>query len=395
MTHPSGAPPGNRRRTRAAIIAGITATASVVAMANALAHSEFPSAQNPDGRQATPYTPATKVTIKTKVPGERDGAAGTTGVRVTPPAGWTEPECGKAYQGLGELTAGTELAGWTCTLAGTAPNQTIDFSGPRIAPDDAEPFFSFGVKTPSPSVLTAYGARATSLPSGAATAPGFEIRQTYSSAENVTWRTPDAEANDALAVTSMVRWVSPAAAEPTPTPTPTPTSTPTPTPTGTPTPGSSGTQSISAVHPGTPAGGNLSVSFADTGVGLEAGTPTATYLPYSGSLNPITLTDQRGGAPAWTVSGQSSNFTPLPTSAQYLGWKPAVTNSGAGGTAGAELFGALGATPDTGLSAARTLASAVSGHASGTSTLGALMNLRLPAGIPGGTYRGTVTITVF
>lgn len=110
------------------------------------------------------------------------------------------------------------------------------------------------------------------------------------------------------------------------------------------------------------------------------------YLESVGDLAPVTVTDTRAGGPAWSLSGQTGDFTgSLP--GRYLGWTPSVTTPGAGATAGTAV------TPGTGLTESATLGSAAAGHPKGSGSLGAALDLRLPATTSPGTYTTTLTLT--
>jgi len=112
-----------------------------------------------------------------------------------------------------------------------------------------------------------------------------------------------------------------------------------------------------------------------------------------GAINPVRVTDTRLGSPAWSLSGQVGDFVAGGQSieAKYLGWSPAVTENTGGATAGAGVTsGLLGG---DGLSASSVLGSATSGHASGSSLLGADLELLLPVSVTEGTYNATLTLT--
>jgi len=116
------------------------------------------------------------------------------------------------------------------------------------------------------------------------------------------------------------------------------------------------------------------------------------YLQSTGALQPITVTDTRTGGPAWSISGQVSDFTgPAPLSGKLLGWTPAVLTAGAGATAGDPV--ASGIDAGNGLSESAVLAAATAGHAAGSGAVGADLDLRLPITTPAGTYTATLTIT--
>ncbi|MEU6497456.1 metallophosphoesterase, partial [Streptomyces sp. NPDC046984] len=76
---------------------------------------------------------------------------------------------------------------------------------------------------------------------------------------------------------------------------------------------------------------------------------------------------------------------------RYLGWTPSVLTDGAGAQAGTSV--APGIDGGDGLTTSATLGSATTGHAKGTGTLGANLDLRLPTTTDPGTYTTTLTLT--
>lgn len=110
----------------------------------------------------------------------------------------------------------------------------------------------------------------------------------------------------------------------------------------------------------------------------------------TGAIHPVAITDTRADGPTWSVSGQVSDFTGG-VSGRYLGWTPEVVTPGAGATEGAPV--ASGHFGGDGLTVGSTLASSSAGHAPGTATLGADLDLRLPASTPPGTYSAVLTLT--
>lgn len=128
----------------------------------------------------------------------------------------------------------------------------------------------------------------------------------------------------------------------------------------------------------------------DRTVDLGTTVNQGTFLQATGSITPIVVTDTRTGGPEWSVSGQVADFTAgLP--GRYLGWSPQVLAPGAGATAGAEV--PSGIVSGDGLTVPSVLASAPSGHASGTASIGANLDLRLPVDTAAGEYSTVLTIT--
>ncbi len=130
-------------------------------------------------------------------------------------------------------------------------------------------------------------------------------------------------------------------------------------------------------------------ALVDMGTAVKSGD----HYAASGSINPIRVTDTRPSAPEWSVSAQVGDFTSGSTtfSGKYLGWSPAVAISGGDAVAGARV--ASGFIAGNGLSSAATLGHAGSGHALGSTTLDAGLDLRVPIDVTNGTYAATLTLT--
>ncbi|WP_460369408.1 WxL domain-containing protein [Actinocorallia lasiicapitis] len=112
----------------------------------------------------------------------------------------------------------------------------------------------------------------------------------------------------------------------------------------------------------------------------------------TGALNKATVTDTRGTNAGWSLVGQVSDFTSpeggtIPGA--NLAWGPNATAVG-DGSPGQVTAGA----PVAGLNVARTLGSAQGGFSGGVFELGAGLDLRIPAGVPAGSYTGTLTLTL-
>ncbi len=114
-------------------------------------------------------------------------------------------------------------------------------------------------------------------------------------------------------------------------------------------------------------------------------------LRTSGSLSPLTVTDDRAGNPGWSVSAQAGDFSDgqgHSIAGLNLGWTPSVIDAAGAQTVtvGAAVTpGAAG-----GLSVARTWAS---GLGLGTAHLGAAVELDVPTSTLAGTYTATLTVT--
>ena len=168
----------------------------------------------------------------------------------------------------------------------------------------------------------------------------------------------------------------------------------------------SGGVSISAVVPGGPGtdvGGDTEVppglpsdtfswtiDAANGGVSLGQLPGVDGELRFGGQLPSVTVVDTRDGSPAWSLSGQVSDFS-SGLSGRYLGWSPRIRSAGAGAVPGGAVPSGLLA--GNGLLSPSLLASAPSGHPKGSATVGADLDLRLPTSTPGGTYTATLTIT--
>jgi hypothetical protein len=158
----------------------------------------------------------------------------------------------------------------------------------------------------------------------------------------------------------------------------------------TPPPATDGTQTITATVPEAAGEFSWTIDATDHAVTLSNAVNKGSYLQSTGALKPVKVTDTRAGAPTWSVSGQVGDFTPA-LSGKYLGWTPAVTTAGAGATAGGAV--APGIDTGNGLKDSAALGSAAAGHAKGTGTLGAELDLRVPAATAPGTYTATLTLT--
>ena len=88
------------------------------------------------------------------------------------------------------------------------------------------------------------------------------------------------------------------------------------------------------VPPGLPANTfSWTIDAANGGVTLGQIPGGDGELRFGGQLPNVTVVDTRDGAPAWSLSGQVSNFTGG-LSGKYLGWSPRLTAAGAGAVPG-------------------------------------------------------------
>lgn len=128
-------------------------------------------------------------------------------------------------------------------------------------------------------------------------------------------------------------------------------------------------------------------------VDLGVAQPSGDHLRATGALNPVRVTDTRRGGPAWSLSGQVSDFVSgdRTVEGKHLGWTPTVLEDTAGASAGAAV--APGLLSGEGLSVPAVLGAAPSGHAKGSALLGADLDLRLPVSVAEGRYAATLTLT--
>jgi len=130
------------------------------------------------------------------------------------------------------------------------------------------------------------------------------------------------------------------------------------------------------------------VDASQSGITLGAVPGDGTEVRFGGELGDVMVYDSRPGAPAWSISGQVSDFTGG-LSGKHLGWTPRITLPGGGATAGAAVAPAKG----NGLADPSVLASAPKGHPVGPTTIGAAVDLRVPSGTSASSYSATLTIT--
>ncbi len=146
---------------------------------------------------------------------------------------------------------------------------------------------------------------------------------------------------------------------------------------------------------GDPEPGELawSIDGGVTAVSLGTASVADGAFVATGTLAPITVTDTRPGGAPWRITAQVSDFTSADGgfSGRHLGWVPSLPGAGGGAVAGDAV--APGHPSGNGLSTARTLGSAPSGHAPGTARLGGTLELRLPLTTEQGSYRAVLTIT--
>ncbi|MCR2819676.1 hypothetical protein NQ166_12655 [Microbacterium sp. zg.Y1090] len=124
-----------------------------------------------------------------------------------------------------------------------------------------------------------------------------------------------------------------------------------------------------------------------------------TSLRFDGALPTVTVTDSRTDAQAdgggWQVTGQVGDFTAdeATVASSHLGWTPRVVTPRPGVAAGGTVATAPQGGP--GLSSPARLAGADSDGRAGSTALTAGLRLDLPVETPSGTYRATMTLSLF
>ncbi|WP_285106275.1 HtaA domain-containing protein [Promicromonospora sp. MEB111] len=130
--------------------------------------------------------------------------------------------------------------------------------------------------------------------------------------------------------------------------------------------------------------GAVSLGTAEAGAGA---------LTATGDLKRVTVSDTRAGGPAWSINGTATDFFATGGSASFpgssLGWSPSVSENTGGAVAGALVRPGAG----SGLTASATLVSAPAGHAAGSVTADAALDLRIPLETPAGDYASVLTLT--
>ncbi|MGH8917705.1 MAG: hypothetical protein ACRD0H_05090, partial [Actinomycetes bacterium] len=278
--------PGSDRRwrRRASTVIGLGVTMVLAVAVPAFGHPVFsndaPGFPNPQGSTASPYPAGSRPTLNMYVPFEQEGvivngAENTTvDVRVTVPAGWTDPVCGAVSTSVGNRQVGTVVSGWACVIESVNAHQVLHWSGPQIGPPpqtfaDSAQFFAFQVTVPSPVSQTSYGA--------VGGPEGFYVEQRYADGVTSLWRTPNSTREGEVA-NGIVRTVA---------------GTPTPSPARATTPGAAPPKATPASSPAPP---------RQQGGGGSALSPSARPSPIDSSTGT--------GAPPGATQGGS---VPMPT----------------------------------------------------------------------------------
>ncbi|MET7300827.1 hypothetical protein [Embleya sp. NPDC005575] len=151
-------------------------------------------------------------------------------------------------------------------------------------------------------------------------------------------------------------------------------------------PQTGGTQITGSVHPG-----GLTLHQQASAIKLSDITLDGTAQSMTGALNPVTVTDVRGGSLGWALTADISDFTSpeggrIP--ADRFIWKPSVQADPASPSTAAP------GTPGR-IAGGSTLASAPPApRTGGTFTAGAAITVALPAYQKPGTYSATLTLSI-
>jgi hypothetical protein len=158
--------------------------------------------------------------------------------------------------------------------------------------------------------------------------------------------------------------------------------------------------------------GVLALTVAGSAVSLQENGSDLLVRQFTGTLPTVIVTDTRtaGEIPAgaaWAVLGSSSDFTgtagQAPISASHLGWKPRLLNGGDTGlvTEGEEVVTVLDQPTqpgnNVGLVDQELLVSTYDSAevTGGAYTVNAGLTLRTPADVAAGSYRSTLTLSLF
>lgn len=158
--------------------------------------------------------------------------------------------------------------------------------------------------------------------------------------------------------------------------------------------------------------GVLAMTVADTSAALTENGSDATVRQFTGTLPTVTITDTRTAEEipdgvAWWVEGTSSAFTDDATSntigAEYLGWAPKLIDGGESGQVSEgdpvdSAVDAEAAPNNVGLVGQELLAMAFDSEAivtDGSWTANADLFLRTPVDVEPGSYKATVTLSLF
>jgi hypothetical protein len=158
--------------------------------------------------------------------------------------------------------------------------------------------------------------------------------------------------------------------------------------------------------------GVLALTVAGNAVSLQENGSDLLIRQFTGTLPTVTVTDTRTleeipAGSAWAVLGSSSDFTgtagQAPIGAGHLGWKPRLINGGDTGlvSEGEEVVTVLDEPTqpgnNVGLVDQELLVSTYDSAevTGGAYTVNAGLTLRTPAGVAAGSYRGTLTLSLF
>lgn len=166
-----------------AVAVGVGMVALTATALPAFGHASFPgysangflpNTQGGTGVDATvtpPYPANTEVTMYLRAAGERqdpfnNAPDSNVDLKVTVPAGWTNPTCGQALLQVKDASTnntnqpGAAVPGWNCEVYTSAGHAIVHFWGPQVGANqtlaDSAQFFMFKATTPSPLVQTSY-----------------------------------------------------------------------------------------------------------------------------------------------------------------------------------------------------------------------------------------------
>ncbi len=152
---------------------------------------------------------------------------------------------------------------------------------------------------------------------------------------------------------------------------------------------------VTATLPEQAPAGSLALTVAQDVLDLGEAKGLGDRLRLQAALPTVAVTDSRTDAAGWSVSGQATDLVSerARLRAGHLGWDPVVLTQRDGVTAGDAVEGVLDG--GTGLAVPAALATAEGEGRTGRTELSADLRLDVPVDATAGTYRGTVTVSLF